>query len=91
MNSLPYLSKTKRDEVNSAICDEAEAIIESEVHLSDSAHLDDDDERDKSPSSKKSKKSKGEYKLMEFIGDIIDPDDQEQTITAYQKANSEVK
>ncbi|XP_065899204.1 E3 SUMO-protein ligase ZBED1-like [Dysidea avara] len=91
MKSLPYLSETKRDEVKSAICDEAEAIIESGVDLSDSAHLDDVAERDKPPPSKKSKKSKGEYKLMEFIGDIIDPDDQEQTITAYQKANSEVK
>ena len=55
MKSLPYLSETRRDEVKSAVCDEAEAIIESEVDLSDITHLDDDDERDKPPPSKKIK------------------------------------
>ena len=46
MKSLPYLSKAHRNEVKNAICDEAEAVIEKEVDLSDSANLDYDDERD---------------------------------------------
>jgi len=56
--------------------------------LQDSTTLDDNAEKDEPPPRKK---SKIEHKLFEFIGDIIDPDEQEQTITAYQKAYAEVK
>ena len=88
MKSLPYLSEAQRDEVKNAICDEAEAVLESEADLQDLTTLDDNVEKDEPPPRKK---SKGEHKLFEFIGDIIDPDEQEQTITAYQKAYAEVK
>ena len=88
MKSLPYLSEAQRDEVKNAICDEAEAVLESEADLQDLTTLDDNVEKNEPPPSKK---SKGEHKLFEFIGDIIDPDEQEQTITAYQKAYVEVK
>ena len=37
------------------------------------------------------KKSKGEHKLLEFLGDVINPEDQDVVITAYQKAHSVVK
>ena len=46
------------------------------------------DEKVKPPLSKK---SEGEHKLLEFLGDVINPEDQDVTITAYQKAHSEVK
>jgi len=88
MKSLPYLSEAQRDEVKNAICDEAEAVLESEADLQDLTILDDNVEKDESPPRKK---SKGEHELFEFIGDIIDQDEQEQTITAYQKAYAEVK
>jgi len=85
MKSLPYLSEAQRYEVKNAICDEA--VLESEADLQDLS-IDDNVEKDEPPPRKK---SKGEHKLLEFIGDIIDPDEQEQTITAYQKAYAEVK
>ena len=65
-------------------CAEAEAVLESEVDLQDLTTLDDTVEKNKPPPRKKSKEG---HKL----GDIIDPDKQEQTITAYQKAYAEVK
>ena len=51
-------------------------------------HDNDNVEKNKPPPRKK---SKGEHKLFEFIEDIFDPDKQEQTIIAYQKAYAEVK
>ena len=72
------------------INDEAEAIIEaeSEIEVLDSEK---DGCNDKDLSPPPSKKSKGEHKLLEFLGDIINPEDQEVTLTAYQKACIEVK
>ena len=46
---------------------------------------------DKNLSPPPSKKSKGVHKLLEFLGDIINPEDQEVTLTAFQKARIEVK
>ena len=68
------------------ICGEAEATIEGETEV-----LDKDECNDKDVSPPPSKKSKGEHKLLEFLGDIINSEDQQMTITAYQKACSEVK
>ena len=93
MKNLLYLSETEREELIKMIYDEAEAAIESETELLDCADSEKyectcNDGMVKPPPSKK---SKGEHKLLEFLGDVINPEDQDVTITAYQKARSEVK
>ena len=90
MKNLAYLSERQRKELIKVINDEAEAIIEaeSEIEVLDSEK---DGCNDKDLSPPPSKKSKGEHKLLEFLGDIINPEDQEVTLTAYQKVRIEVK
>ena len=88
MKNLSYLSETQREELIEAIYDEAETTIEGETEVLDSEK---DRCNDKDVHPPPSKKSKGEHKLLEFLGDIINPEDQQMTITAYQKSRSEVK
>jgi len=51
MKSLPYLSEPQRDEVKNAICDEAEAVLESEADLQDLT-INDNVEKDEPPPRK---------------------------------------
>ena len=92
MKNLAYLSERQRKELIKVINDEAEAeaIIEAEskIEVLDSEK---DGCNDKDLSPPPSKKSKEEHKLLEFLGDIINPEDQEVILTAYQKACIEVK
>ena len=90
MKNLAYLSERQRKELIKVINDEAEAIIEaeSEIEVLDSEK---DGYNDKDLSPPPSKKSQGEHKLLEFLGNIINPEDQEVTLTAYEKARIEVK
>ena len=89
IKNLSYILETQRDELIKMIYDEAEAVIEErEAEILDCT---DSEKYDKQAKPPPSKKSKGEHNLLEFLDDVISPEDQDVTITAYQKARSEVK
>ena len=77
MKNLCYLLEIQREELIKVICGEAESTIEGETEV-----LDKDECNDKDVSPPPSKKSKGEHKLLEFLGDIINLEEQQMTITA---------